>query len=220
MVILSSRVDWVVGTGLYSTWSFEPDSRVIVTSLGLILLLYQMISKVVKIVGHSLVPSFIEPVEGTSIEIFRSPGAKVSTFQSNQLLSNVLTIPHDLTILFIGGNDIHNNCTPSLISSNIEHLIEQVHSYCGSFIYFVLLEHRDPPIGNRFNIDADQYNRVANNINKRLKRKYKNASYVKFLSVSAKPFQRGVTDGIHFDRESEIHLRRKLRNTIKRFIEN
>lgn len=173
----------------------------------------------VAVVGHSLTPRYIQTVEGANIHIFRSPGAKASSFITNSI-AEVLNLKHDLTILFIGGNDIHNNCMPAVITNDICGIIEQIHHYCNSHICFVLLEHRNPVPGNRFDIDADQYNRVANSINNRLKGKYKNKPYVQFLSVTAKPFQNGTVDGIHFDRDSQVHLERKFRNTIKRFVDS
>ena len=169
--------------------------------------------------GHSLVPPNIGSVDGATIRIFRSPGAKASSFLSNRILSEVLTWPHEFTILFFGGNDIYDGCVPRNIASSIETVVEQIHNYCHSHIAVVLIEHRDPPTGNRFNVTSSQYNKVANNVNNRLKRKYKNKSYVQFLSVGAKPFQRGVVDGVHFDEESKAHLRRKFR-TIQYFINN
>ncbi len=177
-----------------------------------------MNKKTIAIVGHSLAPPRIEPVEGADIHIYRSPGGKVASFENDSKLNGVLTSSYDLVIIFLGGNDVHNNCNPSQITDNIKGVIEQVRTHCNSHIAFVLLEHRSPKQGNRFNIDEDQYNRVANSINNRLKRSYKNKSYVQFLSISAKPFQNGVTDGIHFNRETKLHLERKLRNTIMRFV--
>ena len=171
--------------------------------------------KLVAVVGHSLVPQSIGPIDGVKVEIFRSPGARISTFHSNPKLSNVLYWTHDLTILFIGGNDINDNCVPAEISENIQNLIEEIHTTCNSHIAFVLIEHRNPPPDNRFNVTASNYNRIATNINNRLKRKYKNKSYVQFVSVGAKPFKFGVTDGIHFDRETKTHLITKLRNAIR-----
>lgn len=147
-----------------------------------------------------MVPTHIDPVEGVKIDIFRAPGARISNFNSNQTLARVLNYPYDLTILFFGGNDMHNNCIPSVNFNNIQNVIEQIHSYCNSHICFVILEHRNLVRGNWFNIDTDQYNKVVNNINNRLKRKYKNKSYVQFLSITAKPFQQGVVNGIHFNR--------------------
>lgn len=195
-----------------NTWSFEPDAE---HNYQLYLMNAE---KRVAVVGHSLVPRDLGYIRGAEIKIFRSPGARVSNFE-NGTLSEVLRWPHDLSILFLGGNDIYDGCVPSRIARDIKRMIELVHEHCGSQIAFVLLEHRNPPTRNRFNVSADQYNRVANNINNRLKRKYKNKSYIRFLSVGAKPFQRGVTDGVHFDAETKAHLKQKLRNTIVRFIQ-
>ena len=78
----------------------------------------------------------------------------------------------------------------------------------------VLIDHRNPPPGNRFNVTASKYNKIANNIHNRLKRKLINKEYVRFISVGAKPFQIGVSDGVHFD-ETKAVLRKKLRNAIK-----
>ena len=144
--------------------------------------------KLVAIVGHSLVPPRLDYIEGAQVRIFRSPGAKALTFDSNKI-SEVLNWPHDLTIIFLGGNDIYDNCVPSKITNDIRSVIEQIHSSCHSHIAFVLIEHRNPPPGNRFHVSASLYNRVANSINNRLKRIFKNKSYVKFLSVGAKSFQ-------------------------------
>ena len=166
----------------------------------------------------TLVPQDLGYIPGAQIRIFRSPGAKVSSFETNNIFREVLEWSHDLTILFLGGNDIYDGCVPSRITNDIQNVIEQIHEYCESQIAFILVEHRNPPPRNRFNVSADQYNRVSNNINNRLKRKYKSKSYVRFLSVGAKPFQNGVTDGVHFDAETKLHLKQKLRNTIVRFI--
>ena len=174
--------------------------------------------KLVTVVGHSLVPRNLGVIPGANIRIYRSPGAKAINFEHNNGLNQVLNYPHDLTILFLGGNDVYDGCIPSHITTNIESVIEQIHEYCNSDIAFVLLEHRNPRPGNRFGVSADQYNRVASNINNRLKRKYRNKPYVKFISVGAKPFQHGVTDGVHFDVETQAHLTQKFRNTISRYI--
>ncbi len=179
-----------------------------------------MTDKAVIVLGHSLVPRSIGTVNGANIEILRSPGAKVYSFTTNPVLSKILNIPHDFTILFLGGNDINDNCVPSVIAQDIQNVIEQIHSYCGSHIAFVLIEHREPPPNNRFNVTATSYNRIANNINNRLKRKLKNKPYVRFLSVGAKPFHHGTTDGIHFDRDTNNHLKLKLQNSIQRFVDS
>lgn len=176
--------------------------------------------KLVSIVGHSLVPSSIGDIEGTVIRVFRSPGARVANFNTNSTLNEVLHWRHDITILFIGGNDINDDCVPADITKDIIEVVEKIHVYCGSHICLVLLEHRNPPPNNRFNVTASKYNRIANNINNRLKRKLKSKEYVRFVSVSAKPFQVGVTDGVHFDVESREALRRKLRNAIKHCLDD
>ena len=99
-------------------------------------------------------------------------------------------------------------------------MVEGIHGCCGSQICLVLIEHNNPPPNNRFNVTATEYNTIANNINKRLKRKLKNKEYVRFISVAAKPFQLRVTDGVHFDEHSKDALIRKLRNTIKHCLDN
>ena len=176
--------------------------------------------KRIAVVGHSLVPRDLGLIPGAQVKIFRSPGARVTDFEARHELNSVLNWPHDLTILFLGGNDIHDGCVPSAITNNISSLIEQIHHYCDSQVAYILIEHRNPPQGNRFNVSAEQYNRVCNSINKRLKKKHKNKPYICFLSIGAKPYQSGVTDGVHFNEETRFHLVRKLRNTIMRFIEN
>ena len=175
--------------------------------------------KSVAIVGHSLVPRDVGTVDGAKITTYRCPGAKASSFESSPL-SRVLQWPHDLTILFIGGNDVFDGCIPRNIAQDIEAVVESIHAYCHSHIALVLLEHRNPPLDNRFNVTPAQYRKVVNNINGRLKRKYRAKPYVQFLSVGAKPFQHGVTDEIHFNKEAQFHLRLKFRNAIRYFVQN
>lgn len=127
---------------------------------------------------------------------------------------------HDITILFIGGNDISDNCIPAEIANNIIQVVERIHTCCDSTICLVLIEHRNPPPGNRFNVTASKHNIIANNINNRLKRKLKRNDYVRFISVSGKPFQVGVTDEVHFDDDSKVAVRRKSRNSIKYCLDN
>lgn len=176
-------------------------------------------NKSIAIVGHSLVPQTIGTIGAATVDIYRSPGGKVSSFETNNVLSSVLHKPHDLTILFIGGNDINDDCVPSNIAKDIQHTVELIHSHCDSHIALVLIEYRNPRPGNRFNVTASKYRRIANNINNRLKRKFKSTSYVQFISVGAKPFQYGVTrDGVHFDENSKTQIKHKFRNCIRYFL--
>ena len=80
-------------------------------------------NKLISIVGHSLVPRSVGNIPGCEIRIFRSPGARVSCFESDPILASVLDWQHDLTILFIGGNDINDNCIPSKIASDIQEVV-------------------------------------------------------------------------------------------------
>ena len=162
--------------------------------------------KLISIVGHSLVPRSVGGVTGSEIRIFRSPGAKVSRFESDPTLASVLDWSHDLTILFLGGNDINDDCIPSEIARDLQHVIELIHNRCNSSIALILIEKRNPTPNNRFNVTAASYNRIASNINNRLKRSYKNKPYVRFLSVGAKPFQQRLPDGVHFDDDTRVHL--------------
>ena len=175
--------------------------------------------KSVSLVGHSLLPHNIGPVHGASVRVFRSPGARASNFENNSILSQVLNWRHDFTILFLGGNDINDDCVPSKITNDIVTVVEQIHTHCNSDIALVLIEHRNPPPNNRFNVTATNYNKIANRINNNLKKKYKSNSHVRFLSVGAKPFQFGVTDGVHFNDETKAHLKAKFRNAIQYFID-
>lgn len=113
--------------------------------------------KLIAVVGHTLVPHSIGTVEGTTIKIFRSTGAKASSFENNSVLSRVLEWPHDFTILFIGGNDIHDGCVPRNLAGDIEAVVELIHSHCHSHIALVLVEHRNPPPNSRFNVTPSQY---------------------------------------------------------------
>ena len=65
-----------------------------------------------------MVPPSIGTIDGTLIRTFRSPGARVATFDTNVTLNAVLNWRHDITVLFIGGNDISDSCIPAEISKH------------------------------------------------------------------------------------------------------
>lgn len=109
---------------------------------------------------------------------------------------------------------------PSNIAHYTEAVIEMIHTYCYSHIALLLMEHQNFPPNNWYTVASSQYRRVANKINNKLKRKYKNKSYAQFLSVGVKPFQLSITDGIHVNQEAHYHLRLKFCKTIRYFIQN
>ena len=73
-----------------------------------------------------MIPPSIGSIDGRLIRTFRSPGARVATFDTNVTLNAVLNWRHDITVLFIGGNDINDSCIPAEISSNIIQVVERI----------------------------------------------------------------------------------------------
>lgn len=58
-------------------------------------------NKQVAVVGHSLVPRHLGHIPGAEIRVYRSPGAKVSNFETNNKFREVLEWSHDLTIYIV-----------------------------------------------------------------------------------------------------------------------
>ena len=169
----------------------------------------------VALVGHSQLPRELNvPYPGIELRIFRAPGARATNFESRARLRDALAWKHDLTILWIGSNDITTHTIPNDLAHDIQAIITNFESQCGSEVSIVLIEPRlpDPRFGH--NPSSEAYRLIADGVNRRLIRRNRNR-YT--LSMGARPFVAGLgRDGVHWARASRAHVNEKITKFIMR----
>ena len=102
--------------------------------------------------GHSQIPRQLN-VPNVEIKFFRAPGAKASTFFNNSRMNKVLKWEHDLTILWIGSNDIGNYTEPEIVFNFVKEIYHAIQENCQSVVYVCQIEPRPYPR----NFPADRY---------------------------------------------------------------
>ena len=167
----------------------------------------------VSIVGHSLVPPVLRvDCPRTVVRSYRAPGGRADRFDENETLRLALEWKHDLTVLWLGGNDVVDTSDPQEIFDNLRAIITNLEVSCGSEVAIVLLEPRHQP--HHSPVSADRYRLISRGINRRLQRHFKTYSTIHF---NAQPFQRDLSrDGIHWNAQGRAYVREKLRNFIVR----
>lgn len=167
----------------------------------------------VALVGHSQLPRQLNvDHRGVVVRSFRAPGARANEFQNIPRLQAALAWPHDLTILWLGSNDVRDHSQPDDIANTIQAIVTTFERERGSEVAIVLLEPRryDPRLG----ISPRRYRLISNGINQRLIRRNRSRDTIHF---SARPFVDGLSrDGVHFGPETRIHVNRKLESLIKK----
>ena len=168
----------------------------------------------VSLVGHSQIPSHLSAPD-TEIRIFRAPGSRAATFFSDDRLNEVLNWTHDLCILWLGSNDIKPSSTPQGIVDDLAQVVDSIEESCGAIVKVCLVEPRFYEEGDR--MPSDQYKRIQEAVNRRLKRKLSNG-FVQFNSNSW--VTQLADDGVHWDEEGKQRIKRKFRRVIKTFIDS
>ena len=69
--------------------------------------------------GHSQVPHALLALEDTDITICRVSGGKLKDFWHHTNFKCMRENEHDLVVLFLGGNDINESCTPVEVVNEI-----------------------------------------------------------------------------------------------------
>ena len=78
----------------------------------------------------------------------RVPGAKISTFWTDERFRDIRSVSHNLAILFRGGNDLSNNSSPREITDALMSIVTHLTSLHDRVVV-VLIEHRKLPDNNR-----------------------------------------------------------------------
>ena len=152
-------------------------------------------------------------MNNVEIQIYRAPGGRADNFFDDERLNDVLNWEHDLCLLWLGSNDIDNETRPRDIANNIIEVIESIEENCQAVVWICLVEPRFYTDG--FMTEED-YRKVQRKINKILKEQgnqvlhFNSASWTDYLA----------SDGVHWDEEGQEKVRRKLKRTIRHFMED
>lgn len=166
----------------------------------------------VSLVGHSQLPDDLS-INNAEIQIYRGPGGRADNFFEDERLNEVLNWEHDLSILWLGSNDIDNETQPRDIANNILKVVESIEENCQAVVWICLVEPR--LYTNGFMMEED-YRKVQRKINKILKEKgnqvihFNSNDWVEYLA----------SDGIHWTVEGRKRVKSKLKKTIKNFMED
>ena len=164
----------------------------------------------ISFVGHSQIPKHFS-FPNTEVKIFRAPGATASTFFENPCLNKVLEWEHDLTILWLGSNDINNHTASETIFNYIRDIYHEIQVNCQSVVYICQVEPRIKPR----HVSAEHYKKIQGGINNRIKRKL-NTPNIHFNNLRFVEELDG--DGVHWRTAGRERVESKFKQVIKGFI--
>ena len=163
----------------------------------------------VALIGHSHVPTGYEyPLdEEVRLYFYRLPGATISEVKNHPRFRSFWNSRFDLTILFIGGNDIKPDVNPRAVIDEYKHLLHSINGKDCACIT-TTIEHRIIYRDNRFALSQEIYNQKSRSVNRHLVRYFGHVSQ-EFISLSRGIFTgERAQDGVHF---SPILLRKLYR---------
>lgn len=159
--------------------------------------------------GHSQCPAVENVPRNCEIQLCKVRGGKLSDFWSHSLFRCMRNEPHDLAILFLGGNDIHDGCSPNHIVGEILRIADHL-KVINRKVVITLIEPRKYEPGNRFGVSPETYDKVARSINRKLSKPLQRKS-IRTINLGAEPFMRGhVSEGVHFNYLTAQHLSLKF----------
>lgn len=158
----------------------------------------------VAVVGHSQVPRSFDAVANTEVRLYRAPGARARNFFEDNRLNQVLEWKHDLTIVWIGSNDINPNTQPRELTDLILNIGKVIEQNCCSKVIVVEIENRlyqsRHPI-----ISSERYKKIKRSVNTLLLRS-KQFLCINFNNLM---FTLG-RDGVHFETSAKTLIKQKL----------
>ena len=161
----------------------------------------------VSVLGHSNVPR--EPLEvfGCEVRTYRSPGSHAATFDQNPTFSPVLEWQHELSVVFLGSNDVTPDVEVPEITESLKHVVRKLEQ-CADKVAVVLLEPRvilEPAPGRP---DQRTYNSVIKSVNRKLQRDLRGHD---FINLSGPYFRNHLSqDGTHWNSIGKAKVRQCL----------
>ena len=169
----------------------------------------------VQIVGHSQVPEGFVSYDDVQVDVYSKSGARLHHVQTSPELKDSLEQEVDLTILFIGGNDVFS-LTPTQIYRKIWDLVELYRRHSRA-VRVCALEPREYWRSRRsvWRQRAELYNTNSDLINKRLTRKAKTQKRYRVVNFTQVQFRNHSGDGVHYYPLDQVFLIRRFKTVIK-----
>ena len=163
------------------------------------------------VVGHSQVPRIVN-INEADVRVFRKPGARIHHFDEFPL-NEILEFRPEVTVLFLGGNDINNeeNCVTN-VAAGLKRVIEILRNI-NSVVIFVEIEWRDFNRSPVPNLTSETYNQKRKTINRNLKR-YCNSRKIRTINTSSVHLERVGRDLVHFDNLAARHVKAKIERAL------
>ena len=164
----------------------------------------------VQIIGHSQVP-YIEDFDDVEVLIYSRGGAKIYEFWEDESMNNDV----DLTILFVGGNDVFDIEDDYDLANEIWDLAKG-YSERSRAVRVCNLEPRNYRVNRvrRRRERAQEYDDRSKHINSLLKRWSERNRWFKLVNLSHIQFQDYAEDGVHFTPLQQSQLIDRFINTI------
>ena len=157
------------------------------------------------------------PIDGQEVRLYfyRLPGANIDDLKNHSRFRSFWDTTFDLTIVFIGGNDVTIDANPRVVADKYKELLRLINGKDHASIA-TTIEHRIISPVNRFALTQNLYNQKSRSINRHLVRYFGHVSQ-EFLSLSRGVFTgERARDGIHFSPTLFRKLHRLLTVRINR----
>ena len=152
----------------------------------------------VQVVGHSQIPWSFGSYGDVHVELFKKGGAKLYDVETHDDLCYSLDNVVDLTILWIGGNDLFDE-TGVYVSKEILRL-KELYLQNSQRVRVCAIESRD--YSQSYNLEwqenADLWNRRKNKVNHRLSLYANTQGNYRVINFTQAQFQYNAYDGVHF----------------------
>ena len=151
----------------------------------------------VAILGHSQVPQAIPPIPGTDVRVFRVPEARLKKFEQYPKFQEALEWPHDLNIVFLGGNDIHlggNRLSAPQITDKLVEIAERFY-HLNQYTRLVYVEPRE----QHCQVLQDIYDGVVKEVNLSLRNHQKSGhAHFQLINLRSAYFDHSASGGAKF----------------------
>ena len=166
----------------------------------------------VAIVGHSQVPREIT-IPNVETRVFRKPGARIQHFYSD-LLPEVQAFSPDVTVIFLGGNDIDARADCALrVANGLKGIIEILKDNCREVI-FIQIEWRDFSTTRVPGLTREIYQHRRATINRNLKR-FCSRGNIRAINTGLENLESVRRDGVHLASVSASALKTKIIRAIR-----
>ena len=155
----------------------------------------------VALLGHSQLPNNIPEDDGIVYHIFKQNGATLNSLDHEPLRS-YFNHHFDLTIFFLGGNDVvHFKHDTVALANLLRTRLRQVKQNTRQVV-FVTLEGRNYDHYSRFDITSQEYNEAIGRINRSLVKFCRRVGHKTIVTHNFRFVGQRRNDGVHFNQQA------------------